>query len=95
MHFPNERGKYKGDKSSGLEQKITRTSVTTSSNRKMPTTHVSAGSGLELQGIADILAKSRKVVVVTGAGISTNSGIPVCGVEWPNDGLCSNMFTNA
>ncbi|KAI9788065.1 MAG: hypothetical protein M1816_007277 [Peltula sp. TS41687] len=29
-----------------------------------------------LQDIADVLAKSKKVIVVTGAGISTNCGIP-------------------
>ena len=43
----------------------------------MPTTRVDSGSDLELQAIADALGKSRKVVVVTGAGISTNCGIPV------------------
>ena len=32
----------------------------------------------QLQNIANILASSKKVVVVTGAGISTNCGIPVC-----------------
>jgi hypothetical protein len=30
-----------------------------------------------LQEIADILAGSHKVIVVTGAGISTSCGIPV------------------
>ena len=30
-----------------------------------------------LQEVADILASAKKVVVITGAGISTNSGIPV------------------
>lgn len=44
----------------------------------MPTTHVQPDSHEELQGIANALLKARKVVVVTGAGISTNSGIPVC-----------------
>lgn len=43
----------------------------------MPTRHVNAGSVHELQQIADDLGKSRKVIVVTGAGISTNCGIPV------------------
>ena len=46
----------------------------------MPTVHVSPGSdGSDqlLQDIADSLHKAKKVVVVTGAGISTNSGIPV------------------
>ncbi|KAH8765416.1 DHS-like NAD/FAD-binding domain-containing protein, partial [Diaporthe sp. PMI_573] len=42
----------------------------------MPTTHVQAGSSAQLQEIADSLWKAKKVVVVTGAGISTNSGIP-------------------
>ncbi len=43
----------------------------------MPTTQVGSGSDLELQEVADTLATSRKVVVITGAGISTNCGIPV------------------
>ena len=30
-----------------------------------------------LQEIANLLAATRKVIVVTGAGISTNCGIPV------------------
>ncbi|KAM3086244.1 NAD-dependent deacetylase hst3 [Clarireedia jacksonii] len=42
----------------------------------MPTINVRPSSATELQQIADIMAKSRKVVVVTGAGISTNCGIP-------------------
>ncbi|RDL39900.1 uncharacterized protein BP5553_04240 [Venustampulla echinocandica] len=42
----------------------------------MPTINVKPGSNQELQLIADALGKSRKVVVVTGAGISTNCGIP-------------------
>jgi len=43
----------------------------------MPTINVGPGSGVELQEIADAMGRSRKVVVVTGAGISTNCGIPV------------------
>jgi hypothetical protein len=43
----------------------------------MPTVHVTPGSDLLLQDIANSLFKAKKVVVVTGAGISTNSGIPV------------------
>lgn len=43
----------------------------------MPTTHVRPECEDLLQEIANSLWKSRKVVVVTGAGISTNSGIPV------------------
>ncbi|KAK4129873.1 DHS-like NAD/FAD-binding domain-containing protein [Trichocladium antarcticum] len=42
----------------------------------MPTTHVEPGCEPLLQDIADSLWKARKVVVITGAGISTNSGIP-------------------
>jgi accessory colonization factor AcfC len=43
----------------------------------MPTQHVEPGSDEHLQDVANALFKARKVVVVTGAGISTNSGIPV------------------
>lgn len=43
----------------------------------MPTINVIPGCDLELQAIADAMANSKKVVVVTGAGISTNCGIPV------------------
>ena len=43
----------------------------------MPTIHATPGSDVVLQDIADSLWKSKKVLVVTGAGISTNSGIPV------------------
>ena len=32
----------------------------------------------QLQNVANALAAARKVIVVTGAGISTNCGIPVC-----------------
>ncbi|UKZ91802.1 uncharacterized protein TrAFT101_006771 [Trichoderma asperellum] len=42
----------------------------------MPTQHVEPESHDLLQDVANALLKSRKVVVVTGAGISTNSGIP-------------------
>lgn len=43
----------------------------------MSTIHVTADSDVLLQAVADKLAGSRKVVVITGAGISTNCGIPV------------------
>ncbi|KAL7936480.1 DHS-like NAD/FAD-binding domain-containing protein [Trichoderma chlorosporum] len=43
---------------------------------KMPTQHVEPESLGLLQDVANSLLKARKVVVVTGAGISTNSGIP-------------------
>ncbi|KAH7362402.1 DHS-like NAD/FAD-binding domain-containing protein, partial [Plectosphaerella cucumerina] len=42
----------------------------------MPTIEVLPDAEQLLQQIADALLKSRKVVVITGAGISTNSGIP-------------------
>ncbi|KAI9807430.1 MAG: hypothetical protein M1833_000175 [Piccolia ochrophora] len=37
---------------------------------------ITASNVRQMQDVADILAKSKKVIVVTGAGISTNSGIP-------------------
>ena len=43
----------------------------------MPTLPVRPDDGELLQAIANALVKAKKVVVVTGAGISTNSGIPV------------------
>lgn len=43
----------------------------------MPTLEVQPDNAESLQLIANALVKARKVVVVTGAGISTNSGIPV------------------
>ncbi|KAI6778053.1 uncharacterized protein J7T54_007661 [Emericellopsis cladophorae] len=42
----------------------------------MPTLHIEPTSQDHLQDIANAILKARKVVVVTGAGISTNSGIP-------------------
>ncbi|KAI0195510.1 DHS-like NAD/FAD-binding domain-containing protein [Astrocystis sublimbata] len=42
----------------------------------MPTIQVSPEDLDLLQHVADTLFKSRKMVIVTGAGISTNSGIP-------------------
>ncbi|PNY21215.1 NAD-dependent histone deacetylase HST3 [Tolypocladium capitatum] len=42
----------------------------------MPTQHVEPQSEDHLREIANALLKARKVVVITGAGISTNSGIP-------------------
>ena len=38
---------------------------------------VDKGDNRELQNVANILAAANKIVVVTGAGISTNCGIPV------------------
>jgi hypothetical protein len=43
----------------------------------MPTISVKPSSTQHLQVIADALGKSKRVVVITGAGISTNCGIPV------------------
>ncbi|KAI9816271.1 MAG: hypothetical protein M1827_001872 [Pycnora praestabilis] len=42
----------------------------------MPIVDVRAEDSRQLQAIADVLAGSKKVVVITGAGISTNCGIP-------------------
>ncbi|KAL8800876.1 MAG: hypothetical protein Q9182_004850 [Xanthomendoza sp. 2 TL-2023] len=42
----------------------------------MPITHVTKQEHRQLQNIANILASSQKVVIITGAGISTNCGIP-------------------
>lgn len=43
----------------------------------MPTIQVSPDADELLQSVANGILKSRKIIVVTGAGISTNSGIPV------------------
>ena len=43
----------------------------------MPIVQVGPGDNRQLQEVADALAKSKKVIVFTGAGISTNIGIPV------------------
>jgi adenosylcobinamide amidohydrolase len=43
----------------------------------MPIAEIRPDGNRQLQEIADVLAKSKKVVVITGAGISTNIGIPV------------------
>ncbi|KAI1490109.1 hypothetical protein F5X96DRAFT_571418 [Biscogniauxia mediterranea] len=42
----------------------------------MPTIQVSSTDSTLLQNVADVLGKARKMVIITGAGISTNSGIP-------------------
>ncbi|KAI0451365.1 DHS-like NAD/FAD-binding domain-containing protein [Xylaria acuta] len=42
----------------------------------MPTLQITPDAPDLLQNVADTLAKSRKMVIITGAGISTNSGIP-------------------
>ncbi|KAI5785024.1 DHS-like NAD/FAD-binding domain-containing protein, partial [Peziza echinospora] len=42
----------------------------------MPTATVTATSHRQLQTIADTIHSSKRILVVTGAGISTNSGIP-------------------
>ncbi|TGJ82482.1 hypothetical protein E0Z10_g6260 [Xylaria hypoxylon] len=42
----------------------------------MPTLQITPDALDLLQNVADTLAKSRKMVIITGAGISTNSGIP-------------------
>ncbi|KAL8752552.1 MAG: hypothetical protein Q9184_005689 [Pyrenodesmia sp. 2 TL-2023] len=42
----------------------------------MPVVQVSQDENRQLQNIANILASSKKIVMITGAGISTNCGIP-------------------
>ncbi|KAI9890981.1 MAG: hypothetical protein M1814_003482 [Vezdaea aestivalis] len=42
----------------------------------MPTSIAGPGDPSSLQNIADSLAQSKKIVLITGAGISTNCGIP-------------------
>ena len=43
----------------------------------MPILEVPKEDNCQLQKIANILAAAKKVIVITGAGISTNWGIPV------------------
>lgn len=43
----------------------------------MPTIHVRLEADLLMQEVADSMGRAKKIVVVTGAGISTNCGIPV------------------
>ena len=43
----------------------------------MAIVEVTSGNNRQLQNIANTLAAAKKVVVFTGAGISTNCGIPV------------------
>lgn len=63
---------------------------------KMPTLHVQAGSSDDLQEIADYLWKAKKIVVITGAGISTNSGIPVSvskpSLSFLHSGIADELF---
>ena len=43
----------------------------------MPILEVPKEDNRQLQNIANVLAAAKKIVVITGAGISTNCGIPV------------------
>lgn len=43
----------------------------------MPLSEVTCQDERSLQDVADIIAASHKVLVITGAGISTSIGIPV------------------
>jgi hypothetical protein len=43
----------------------------------MPLQEVTAQDDRQLQDMADRLAKTHKILVITGAGISTSCGIPV------------------
>lgn len=44
---------------------------------------VENGDNRQLQNIANTIAAAKKIVVITGAGISTNCGIPVS-ITWPS-----------
>lgn len=43
----------------------------------MTLNEVVAGDDRDLQDMADLIARSHRILVVTGAGISTSCGIPV------------------
>ena len=43
----------------------------------MPIVEVTRDNNRQLQNVANALAAAKKIVVITGAGISTNCGIPV------------------
>lgn len=43
----------------------------------MPILEITKGDNRQLQNIANVLAVANRVIVITGAGISTNCGIPV------------------
>lgn len=43
----------------------------------MAIAEIAKSDNRQLQNVANVLACSKKVVVITGAGISTNCGIPV------------------
>lgn len=53
----------------------------------MPVVQVSQNENRQLQNIANILASSKKIVMITGAGISTNCGIPVSSFQSGLDGI--------
>lgn len=43
----------------------------------MPLQEVTSKDDRLLQDVADVIARSHKIIVITGAGISTSCGIPV------------------
>ena len=43
----------------------------------MPILEITKDDNRQLQNVANALASAKKIVVITGAGISTNCGIPV------------------
>jgi len=53
----------------------------------MPTVTLTHSDTRELQEIADTICRANSILVVTGAGISTNSGIPVRKIKKHFDGL--------
>ncbi|KAJ8131890.1 hypothetical protein O1611_g1733 [Lasiodiplodia mahajangana] len=60
----------------GLLPVAPRSKIASTPSTKMPTLQITPDAHDLLQNVADALAKSRKMVIITGAGISTNSGIP-------------------
>ncbi|KAL8965598.1 MAG: hypothetical protein Q9197_006441 [Variospora fuerteventurae] len=61
----------------------------------MPIEQVGQNENRQLQNIANILASSKRVVVVTGAGISTNTGIPDFRSEDGLYALIQSQYTQA
>ncbi|KAL8929280.1 MAG: hypothetical protein Q9208_001363 [Pyrenodesmia sp. 3 TL-2023] len=61
----------------------------------MPVVQVSQHENRQLQNIANILASSKKIVMITGAGISTNCGIPDFRSEDGLYALIQSQYTKA
>ncbi|KAL8900825.1 MAG: hypothetical protein Q9207_005502 [Kuettlingeria erythrocarpa] len=61
----------------------------------MPVVQVCQNENRQLQNIANILASSKKIVMITGAGISTNCGIPDFRSEDGLYALIQSQYTQA